>query len=212
MRELADLALAVAIDENCTATVLNQRSTAGQPSTLMGVVMKMLKTVRSLACLAALAMAAQVQPLVAQSQGDDVLRGPLEPHPEADEAIARLKSPYCPGQMLEVCTSYTGASLRDSMQAMAREGWTTDELVDWMLANHGEQYLAYPAVSGTGLLAWLVPPAAIILGMLVVVAALRYMRRAAPPEVTANTELSSEEEDRLREALQAMDSAEEPVF
>ncbi len=178
----------------------------------MGVLMKMLKTMRSLACLAVLVIAAQVQPLVAQSQGDDVLRGPLEPHPAADEAIARLKSPYCPGQMLEVCTSYTGALLRDSMQAMAREGWTTDELVDWMLANHGEEYLAYPAASGAGLLAWLVPPAAIILGMLVVVAALRYMRQGAPPVEAASAELSPEEEDRLREAMKEMDSAEEPVF
>ncbi len=114
--------------------------------------------------------------------------------------------------MLQVCSSASGASLRDSIQAMAREGWTTDELVDWVLANHGEEYLAYPDASGTGLLAWLVPPAAILLGMLVVVAALRYMRRAAPPEETAKTELSSEEEDRLRDALREMDSAEEPVF
>ena len=119
-------------------------------------IMKMLKTVRNLACLAAVVAAAQVQPLAAQDQ-DDALRGPLERHPAADEAIARLKSPYCPGLMLEVCTSYTGALLRDSMQTMAREGWTTEELVDWVLANHGEEYLAYPPVSGTGLVAWLVP-------------------------------------------------------
>ena len=177
----------------------------------MGVVMKMLKTVQNLGCLAALVISAHVQPLGAQGPSD-ALRGPLEPHPAADEAISRLKSPYCPGQMLEVCTSYTGALLRDSMQVMAREGATTDELVDWMLANHGEEYLAYPPVSGTGLLAWLVPPAAIVLGMLVIVAALRYMRRAAPPEETAVIELSSEEEDRLRDALQEMESAEEPVF
>jgi cytochrome c-type biogenesis protein CcmH len=173
--------------------------------------MKMLNTVRSIAFLAAMAMAAQVQPLVGQAQSD-ALRGPLEPHPAADEAIARLKSPYCPGLMLEVCTSYTGTLLRDSMQTMAREGWTTDELVDWVLANHGEEYLAYPPVSGMGLLAWLVPPAAILLGLLVVVAALRYMRKAAPPENIASTELSSDEEERLREAMKEMDSAEEPVF
>jgi cytochrome c-type biogenesis protein CcmH len=114
--------------------------------------------------------------------------------------------------MLQVCSSYSGAALRDSIQAKAREGWTTDELVDWVLANHGEQYLAYPDTSGTGLLAWIVPPAAILLGILVVVSTLRYMRRSAPPLETANTELSEEEEDRLREALRDMDSAEEPVF
>ena len=173
--------------------------------------MKMFKMVRSLGLLAAMVLATQVQPLTAQIP-DDGLRGPLEPHPEADEAIARLKSPYCPGLMLEVCTSYTGALLRDSIQAMAREGWTTDELIDWVVANHGEQYLAYPDVSGTGLLAWLVPPTAILLGILLVIAALRYMRRGAPPEDTATIELSTEEEDRLREALRDMDSAEEPVF
>lgn len=171
----------------------------------------MVNTVRSIAFLAAMAMAAHLQPLVAQGQ-DEALRRPLEPHPAADEAIARLKSPYCPGQMLEVCTSYTGALLRDSMQAMAREGWTTDELVEWMLARHGEEYLAYPRATGAGLLAWLVPPAAIVLGILAVVVALRYMRRGAPPEKTVSTELSSEEEERLREALKDMDSAEEPVF
>ena len=155
-------------------------------------------------------LAAQVHPLVAQ--GQDALQGPLEPHPAADEAIARLKSPYCPGLMLEVCTSYTGALLRDSIQALAREGLTTDELVDWMLARHGEEYLAYPRASGAGLLAWLVPPSVMLLGILVVVMALRYMRARAPAVDVTPTDLSTEEEDRLREALKDMDSAEEPVF
>ena len=55
--------------------------------------MKMLKTVWSLALLATVVMATQVQPLAAQIP-DDGLSGPLEPHPAADEAIARIKSPY----------------------------------------------------------------------------------------------------------------------
>ena len=114
--------------------------------------------------------------------------------------------------MLQVCSSSSGAALRDSVQALAREGWTTDELVDWVLANHGEEYLAYPEASGTGLFAWIVPPAAILLGILVVVATLRYMRRSAPPVEPANIEFSDEEEARLREAMKDMDSAEEPVF
>ena len=174
----------------------------------MGVVMKMQNTMRSLVCMATVVIATQLQPLAAQGPGDDALRGPLAPHPAADEAIARLKSPYCPGLMLEVCTSYTGASLRDSMQAMAREGWTTDELVDWMLARHGEEYLAYPRASGAGLLAWLVPPSVILLGLIAVVMALRYMRARAPAEESTPVDLSAEEEDRLREALRDMDSAE----
>jgi hypothetical protein len=55
--------------------------------------MNMFKTVRSLVYLAAMVLAAQVQPLAAQIPGNEV-GGPLEPHPAADEAIARIKSPY----------------------------------------------------------------------------------------------------------------------
>jgi cytochrome c-type biogenesis protein CcmH len=177
--------------------------------------MKMQKTLRDRTCLAVLVAAAFVavsaQPVFAQSQ-DDALRGPREPHPAANEAIARLKSPYCPGLMLEVCTSYTGGLLRDSIQALAYEGLTTDELVEWMLARHGEEYLAYPRASGTGLLAWLFPPIALALGIVAVVGALRYMRRGAPDVETVTVEVSAEEEELLREAMKEMDSSEEPVF
>ncbi len=55
--------------------------------------MKMFKTVRSLAFLATMVLATQVQPLTAQIASGEP-RGPLEPHPVADEAIARIKSPY----------------------------------------------------------------------------------------------------------------------
>jgi hypothetical protein len=54
---------------------------------------KMRRTVRSLALLATVVMATQVQPLTAQIP-DGGLSGPMEPHPAADEAIARIKSPY----------------------------------------------------------------------------------------------------------------------
>jgi cytochrome c-type biogenesis protein CcmH len=173
--------------------------------------MRSLKMVQGVGFLVVAILATHVQTLGAQIPGDE-LSGPVEGHPAADEAIARLKSPYCPGLMLEVCTSYTGALLRDSIQELAREGLSTDELVEWMVARHGEEYLAYPRASGTGLLAWLVPPIAILLGLVVVVAALRYMRESNQAPETSNIDLSSEDEDRLREAMKDMDSAEEPVF
>ena len=63
-----------------------------------------------------------------------------------------------------------------------------------------------------GLLAWLVPPIALTLGILAVVGALRYMRRGAPEGEKANVEVSAEDEELLREAMKEMDSSEEPVF
>ena len=157
------------------------------------------------------AVATSVIPLVAQDV-DNALRSPVEPHPVADEAISRLKSPYCPGLMLEVCTSYSGALLRDSLQTMAREGGTTDDLVAWVLSRHGEGYLAYPRTSGRGLFAWLVPPGALLVGVGLVIVALRYMRDPTRVEGDVQRELSAEEENRLREAVREMDAAEEPIF
>ena len=100
----------------------------------------------------------------AAGQIPEGMEGPFQPHPEGAEAISRLYSPYCPGFMLEVCTAQQSALLRDSIHALAYEGWASDELVDWMLANHGEEYLAEPEGQGRGLLAWIFPPAALLAG------------------------------------------------
>ena len=173
--------------------------------------MEMARSLGLLNCFLIVATAPFSGTLTDQDQKDP-LRGPIQPHPAADEAIARIKSPYCPGLMLSVCTSYTGALLRDSIQEMAREGWSTEELVDWVIANHGEEYLAYPRASGQGLLAWLVPPMALLLGVVVVVTALRYMRESNPGIEMVEGELSPEDETLLRQALQEMDASEEPIF
>lgn len=173
--------------------------------------MEIARSLGLLSCFLVVVTALLSGTLAGQDQ-EDALRGPIQPHPAADEAISRIKSPYCPGLMLEVCTSYTGALLRDSIQEMAREGWSTDELVDWVIANHGEEYLAYPRASGQGLLAWLVPPAVLLLGIVVVVAALRYMRESNPGTKMVEGELSPEDEVLLRQALQEMDVSEEPIF
>lgn len=136
-------------------------------------------------------------------------------HPEAAEAIDHLWSPYCPGLMLEVCPSGGGAALRDSLQQRAEEGATSEELVAWVLANHGEQYRALPEREGAGLLAWIGPPAAVLIGIAVVVLALQHMmtaRREAAPAGLADRELSDDEERRLDEALREMDQEEEAPF
>ena len=116
-----------------------------------------------------------VGPLSGQSQTELPTEGnrPESRHPEAKEAISRVWSPYCAGFMLEVCSSGAGAALRDSMQDLALQGQTSEEIVAWMIANHGEEYLAMPGTSGVGLFAWLAPPIGVLLGMIFVVLVLR---------------------------------------
>ncbi len=144
----------------------------------------------------------------------------FRPHPEAERAISQLYSPFCPGFMLEVCTAQASIALRDSIQYLAYQGMNSDQLVAWMLSNHGEQYRAVPLRSGSGLWAWLLPPLALGAGVFVVVLALqRLVRGRREDEATESAEpalagraVSGEDEERLRNAIREIELSEDPSF
>lgn len=132
------------------------------------------------------------------------------PTPASDavalDAISRLRSPYCPGLMLEVCPSPQAGLLRDSIHQLAAEGRDADALVEWTIARHGEEWRAVPKQSGVGLWAWLLPPLALLFGGGWIVAKLRGMRRAPTP-AEPNSSLSAHERERLAVALREWESA-----
>ena len=154
----------------------------------------------------------QIPSLAAGQAQSEVPRGegPYQRHPEAAKAIDQLKSPYCPGLMLEVCPSPGGAALRDSLETLAEEGWAADRIVEWVLARHGEEWRALPKREGKAIVAWVVPPLAVLIGVLLVVVSLRQMRRNRP--APASAEITPEEEAKLREALRDLEAEEEAPF
>lgn len=164
----------------------------------------------------------------ASGQIPEGVDGTFRPHPEADKAIARLLSPFCQGFMLSQCPAAESLALRDSLQALALQGWNADALEAWMLGNHGEEYRAVPKRSGAGLLAWLFPPLALLMGLGVVGWALRSFvaRRAGTATEGAGAPAvdevgtgpsgaslpSNAEEERLREAIRDLEFSEDPVY
>jgi len=128
----------------------------------------------------------------------------------AREAINGLWSPYCPGLMLEVCTSQGGADMRDSIAVQARSGMSSDSIVDFWVARFGEKYRAEPDFSGVGRFAWLTPYAALLAGVLVAAGVLagRRSRTAAGPVA----EVTPAQEERLTAALAELDRSEAPDF
>ena len=130
----------------------------------------------------------------------------------ADAAIARLRSPYCPGLMLEVCPSSQAEMLRDSIRTAAAQGQSAEQIVDDVLARHGEEWRAVPKRSGVGLLAWLILPLSLVVGGLVLWGRLKVMRSQGPaPAAAADAPVSAEERARLDEALREFEHAEEEV-
>jgi cytochrome c-type biogenesis protein CcmH len=156
--------------------------------------------------------AACASPALAQSQNErpPANKGPSAWHPEALEAIDRLKSPYCPGFMLEVCPSPQAAALRDTIAMLAEGGMKADSIVEWMLAGHGEEWLALPPARGRSLIAWIVPPAAVLLGIGAVVVVLRRLRR--PGQDPLPDDVSPEESARLEAAIRELETEEEPLI
>jgi cytochrome c-type biogenesis protein CcmH len=128
---------------------------------------------------------------------------------EAEAAIAQLRSPYCPGLMLEVCPSASASALRDSIYDLAAEGQTADQLVEWMLARHGEEWRGVPQRSGAGLLAWLIPPLALLIGAGVVVGWMRANRAEAVQTATPMAPITDADRERLSAALQEWEESSE---
>lgn len=137
---------------------------------------------------------------------------PVQPHPEGEEAINSLKSPYCPGMMLEVCPSPQAKRLRDSLQMLAWEGASSDSIVNWMLSNHGEEYRAVPLLGGSGLWAWVMPPLVLVVGVGLLALGLKHLKARREPEPAPEKELSEEDEEILEEAMKELKASEEVPF
>lgn len=136
--------------------------------------------------------------LAAQAGGEAVRTAASEE--VAKRSIGELRSPYCPGLMLEVCPSPPAELLRDSIHMLAAQGASSGQIVEWMIANHGEEWRAVPKRSGLGLWAWILPPLSLLLGVGVVTLKLRRLRQpdVARPPAFAPTEVDRE---RLAAAL-----------
>jgi cytochrome c-type biogenesis protein CcmH len=125
--------------------------------------------------LLALLLAFTARPLAAQTQ--------LPPEQEATAvaAMSQLKSPYTPFHTVDMCPS--SGALRDSIRVMAKAGMSTDEIVEDVIARHGEQLRILPKRSGPGLWAWLAPPLLVLGGALLIYR--RVKRGAAEHPLTA---------------------------
>ncbi len=130
-------------------------------------------------------------------------------HPEARQAISELRSPYCPGLMLEVCPSPDAAALRDSIDALARSGIESDSIVARVIAQYGEEWRALPRREGWGWWAWLMPFGALLVGLAAVAVVLRRRRKEALDRLPPKP-VGEEAEERLRRAMDDLEASEYP--
>ena len=101
--------------------------------------------------------------------------------PELEERAQRIYSgvmcPQCAGQTIDESNAPIAGAMREAIRTQLRGGATDDTIVDSLVQSYGEGILASPPTRGFSLLAWLVPPLALVLGAAAVTLAIRNMRR-----------------------------------
>lgn len=82
-----------------------------------------------------------------------------------EEVQGNILSPYCPGRLLKDCPSSAARDLKLNIKKQILSGRTSEEILDALLDEYGEEVRAAPKAQGIGLLAWLVPGLFLLLGL-----------------------------------------------
>lgn len=139
-----------------------------------------------LAMLLALPVAAQDIPDSIDTSGitdDDV-----------NEVAKEVYCPVCESTPLDVCATQACADWREVIRGKLAEGQSEQEIFDYFARQYGDGVLASPPRRGTGLLLWLFPIFAVVVGGVFFV---RYMRNLqtdddiGPVVADANTAVAS---------------------
>jgi len=114
----------------------------------------------------------------------------------------------CGRKRVGECTCATAAQMRDEIARVAAQGKTYDEIIEYFVAKYGSQeVLASPIDKGFNRLAWFLPYAAGLLGVVIVGGvAVRWSRRSgAQAAAEAPAPVSAELESRLDDELRDLD-------
>lgn len=98
-------------------------------------------------------------------------------------AIAReLMCPVCAGQTVAESNAQLAVQMREEIRARLARGETREQILAYFVGQFGESVLAAPPKRGAGLVLWLTPVAALLIGVVVM---LRYLRRITRPSAPA---------------------------
>jgi len=93
---------------------------------------------------------------------------------------ARIKCPVCQGEAIGDSPSETARAMMDIVAEKVSAGETDAQIVDYFTARYGTGILLDPPFSGSTLLVWLLPVAAVVGGMWMILSRKRQPTRTGP--------------------------------
>jgi cytochrome c-type biogenesis protein CcmH/NrfF len=134
-------------------------------------------------------------------QGEVAPRFPAAVETEASKIFNSMMSPFCPGLLIANCPSPGAADLKEQVKIQLAGGVSPDSVRALLRVAYGDQVDAVPPAEGFGLLAWIMPGAALLGGGVVVVWWLRRRgslpARSSPPTAALDADAQARLEREL---------------
>lgn len=95
---------------------------------------------------------------------------------EVNAVAKNLYCPVCPNTPLDVCETQACQDWRAEIRIQLSSGWTEEEVMAYFVERYGERVLAEPERGGFTSLVWILPVVALVVGLAIVIQALRSWR------------------------------------
>lgn len=130
---------------------------------------------------------------------------PTQPSDDEVNAIAKqLYCPVCENVPLDVCPTQACAQWRELIRQKLSEGWSEEQIKAYFVEQYGERVIGTPPARGFNWVFYIVPPLAIVAGIIILIQALRAMQKRAVAQPTTAAlpgDLDDEYIRRLEEEL-----------
>lgn len=131
---------------------------------------------------------------------------PGQPSDDQVNAIAKgLYCPVCENIPLDVCGTQACAQWRDLIREKLSQGWSEAQIKQYFVDQYGDRVLATPPARGLNWLVYLVPPAAIAVGVYILFRALKAWKQPVSQAAVSGEPASPSAKDeyilRLEEEL-----------
>lgn len=89
----------------------------------------------------------------------------------------QLMCPVCDGQTVDQSNAQVSLDMKEVIREKLRAGESEDEILDYFSARYGDAVLASPPTSGFSAVVWIVPPAALLIGVALLAVVMRRMKK-----------------------------------
>ena len=123
----------------------------------------------------------------------------------ASEINSGLMCPVCPGESIDQSQNALAVQMRGVVIEKLQQGWTEGQIREFFTERYGPSVLMEPPREGFDLVAWVLPPVGVAIGVVVLFFILRRMR-ARPPEVAGAVEqfrITNEEREEYQRRIEA---------